>query len=154
MKIIAGFEHDFDRLVTRGKLQTLCLQALVDSIKKHTEQTKSQELKTAVNQIEEKVDLVLEMFFAIPKLESLEFTQLFCFQLRKIFRWETVQWEYGIESRVATQSKEMSRQAQILANLHGTKVRLIHIVGKPIRNEFKADEKTYRILGIYNPDIL
>ena len=151
MKIIAGFEHDFDRLVTRGKIQVINLQEIVGSIKNHAEQIESQELKTAVNQIEEKVDSILEMFFNIPKSESLEFTQLFCFQLRKIFRWKTVQWEYGTENKVATQSKEMSNQAQILANLYGTEVRLIHIVGESTEDVLKSDEKTHKVLGVYSP---
>lgn len=154
MRVIREIKQDFNTLVTRGKLQTLCLQALVDSIKKHAEQTKSQELKTTVNQIEEKVDFVLEMFFTIPKLESLEFTQLFCFQLRKIFRWETVQWEYGIENKVSTQSKEMRKQAQILANLYDSKVRLLHVAGKSVENEFKANEKGCKVLGVYSPVIM
>lgn len=151
MKIIAGFEHDFDRLVTRGKLQVINLQEIVGSIKKHAEQIESQELKTAVNQIEKKIDLISEMFFNIPKPESLEVTQLFCFQLRTVFRWEIVQWEYGIADKVTTELKEMRSHAQVLANLHGTKVRLVHVVGKSIRNEFKADEKSYKILGVYSP---
>ncbi len=151
MKVISGFEHDFDRLVTRGKLQVINLQEIVGSIKKHAEQTEAQELKTAVNQIEEKIESILEMFFNIPKSESLEFTQLFCFQLRKIFRWKTVQWEYGTENKLATQSKEMSNQAQILANLYGTEVRLIHIVGESTEDVFKSDKKNYKVLGVYSP---
>jgi len=151
---MADFKHDFDTLVTRGKLQFISLQETFGRIKMQAEQTTSQELKTAVNQIEEKVDSLLKMFFNIPKSESLEFTQLFCFQLRKMFRWKTVQWEYATEDQVLIQSKEMSYQAQILANLYGSKVRLIHIIGKSVGGEFKTDEKCYKILGVYNPAIL
>ena len=154
VRIMADSEHDFDMLVTQGKLRVISLQEIVDRIKIHAEQTKSQELKTAVNQIEEKVDSILKMFFDIPKSESLEFTQLFCFQLRKMFRWKTVQWKYATEDQVPIQSKEMSYQAQILANLYGSKVRLIHIIGKSVGDEFKADEKCYKILGVYNPTVL
>ena len=66
MRIMADFEHDFDMLVTRGKLQVISLQETVGSIKMQAEQTKSQELKTAVNEIEKKADSILKMFFNIP----------------------------------------------------------------------------------------
>ena len=69
MRIMADFKHDFDTLVTRGKLQVISLQETVGRIKIQAEQTKSQELKTAVNQIEEKVGSLLKMFFNIPKSE-------------------------------------------------------------------------------------
>ena len=154
MKITTGFEHDFDTLITRGKLRVISLREIVDSMKKHTAHTESQEFKTVVNQIDEKVDSILQMFFNIPKSESLEFTQLFCFQLRRLFKWETVQWEYGTEDSGTAQSKEMSNQAQILANLYGTKIRLIHVVGESTVNVFKSNKKSYKILGVYKPVIL
>lgn len=154
MKITTGFEHDFDTLVTRGKLRVISLREIVDGMKKHTVHTESQEFKRVVNQIDEKVDSILQMFSNIPKSESLEFTQLFCFQLRRLFKWKTVQWEYSTEDSVTAELKEMSNQAQTLANLYGTKVRLIHVVGESTVNVFKSNKKSYKILGVYNPVIL
>ena len=151
MQIIVDFEDEFDMLVTRGKLQIIGLRHVVNSIKKHTEQTQSEEFKSAIHQIEEKISPILEMLSNIPKPESLEFTQLYCFQLRETFRWKTVEWEYGTENGVPTQSKEMCNYAQILADLYGTKVRLLHIAGKSTNGEFKTDEKSYNLLGVYNP---
>ena len=151
MRIFRDFEYEFDMLVTRGKLQIIGLRHVVNSIKKHTEQTQSEEFKSAIHQIEEKISPILEMLSNIPKPESLEFTQLYCFQLRETFRWKTVEWEYGTENRVPTQSKEMCNYAQILADLYGTKVRLLHIAGNSTNGEFKTDEKSYNLLGVYNP---
>ena len=91
------------------------------------------------------------MLFKVPKSESFEFTQLYCFQLRETFRWKTVEWEYGTENRVATQSKEMCNYAQILADLYSTKVRLLQITGKSAEGEFKTDEKSCALFGVYNP---
>ena len=62
-----------------------------------------------------------------------------------------MEWEYGTENGVPTQSKEMCNYAQILADLYGTKVRLLHIAGKSTNGEFKTDEKSYNLLGVYNP---
>ena len=151
MRIIVDFEDEFNTLVTRGQIQIIGLRDIVNSIKKYTEHTQSEAFKSAIHQIEEKISPILEMLSNIPKPESLEFTQLYCFQLRETFRWKTVEWEYGTENRVTTQSKEMCNYAQILADLYGAKVRLLHIAGKSTNGEFKTDEKSYNLLGVYNP---
>ena len=151
MRIIRDFEDKFDMLVMRGQIQIIGLRDIVNRIKKYAEHTQSEEFKSAIHQIEEKINPILEMLSNIPNPESFEFTYVYCFQLREKFRWKTVEWEYGTENRVATQSKEMSNYAQILADLYGTKVRLLQITGKSINNEFKTDEKSYNLLGLYNP---
>ena len=151
MRIIIDFEDEFNTLVTRGQIQIIGLRDIVNSIKKYTEHTQSEAFNSAIHQIEEKISPILEMLSNIPKPESLEFTQLYCFQLRETFRWKTVEWEYGTENRVTTQSKEMCNYAQILADLYGAKVRLLHIAGKSTNGEFKTDEKSYNLLGVYNP---
>ena len=121
MRIIIDFEDEFNTLVTRGQIQIIGLRDIVNSIKKYTEHTRSEEFRSAIHQIEEKIAPILEMFFSIPNPKSFEFTQLYCFQLREKFRWKTVEWEYGTENQVTTQSKEMCNYAQILADLYGTK---------------------------------
>ena len=151
MRIIIDFEDKFNTLVTRGQIQIIGLRDIVNSIKKYTEHTQSEDLKSTIHQIEERINPILEMLSNIPNLESFEFTHLYCFQLREKFRWKTVEWEYGTENRVATQSKEMCNYAQILADLYGTKIRLLQITGKSTNNEFKTDEKSYNLLGVYNP---
>lgn len=154
MRIIIDFEDEFNTLVTRGQIQIIGLRDIVNSIKKYAEHTQSVEFNSAVHQIEDQLDSILEVLFKVPKPESFEFTQLYCFQLRDKFRWRTVEWEYGTENRVATQSKEMCNYAQILADLYGTKVRLLQITGTSIKGGFKADEKSYNLLGVYNPTYL
>jgi hypothetical protein len=155
MQIIVDFEDEFNTLVTRGQIQIIGLRDIVNSIKKYTEHTQSEAFKSAIHQIEEKIAPILGMFFSMPSPESFEFTQLYCFQLpfqlRETFRWKTVEWEYGTENGVPTQSKEMCNYAQILADLYGTKVRLLHIAGKSTNGEFKTDEKSCNLLGVYNP---
>ena len=116
MRIIRDFEDKFDMLVMRGQIQIIGLRDIVNRIKKYAEHTQSEEFKSAIHQIEEKIDPILGMLSNIPNPESFEFTHVYCFQLREKFRWKTVEWEYGTENRVATQSKEMSNYAQILAN--------------------------------------
>ena len=154
MRIIIDFEDEFNTLVTRGKIQIIGLRDIVNSIKKYAEHTQSEEFKSAVHQIEGKINPILEMFFSIPNPESFGFTQLYCFQLREKFKWKTVEWEYGTEDRVTTQSKEMCNYAQILADLYCTKIRLLQITGKSTNGEFKTDEKSYNLLGIYSPSNL
>jgi len=151
MRIIRDFEDKFDMLVMRGQIQIIGLRDIVNRIKKYAEHTQSEEFKSAIHQIEEKINPILKMLSDIPNPESFEFTQLYCFQLREKFRWKTVEWEYGTENRVATQLKEMSNYAQILADLYGTKIRLLQITGTSIKGGFKADEKSYNLLGIYSP---
>ncbi len=151
MRIIIDFEDEFNTLVTRGQIQIIGLRDIVNSIKKYTEHTRSEEFRSAIHQIEEKIAPILEMFFSIPNPKSFEFTQLYCFQLREKFRWKTVEWEYGTENQVTTQSKEMCNYAQILADLYGTKIRLLHIAGKSTKGGFKTDEKSYNLLGVYAP---
>lgn len=151
MRIIIDFEDEFNTLVTRGKIQIIRLRDLVSSLKKYTEYTQSEAFKSAVHQIEEKLNPILEMLSNIPNPEAFEFTHLYCFQLRDKFRWKTVEWEYGTENRVTTQSKEMCNYAQVLADLYSTKVRLLQITGQSINGEFKTDEKSCSLLGIYSP---
>ena len=151
MRIIIDFEDEFNTLVTRGQIQIIGLRDIVNSIKKYTEHTQSEAFKSAIHQIEDQINSILDVLFNIPSPESFEFTQLYCFQLRETFRWKTVEWEYGTENGVPTQSKEMCNYAQILADLYGTKVRLLHIAGKSTNGEFKTDEKSYNLLGVYNP---
>ena len=155
MRITLDFEDEFNTLVTRGQIQVIGLREVVNSIKRYVEHTQSEEFKSAIHQIEEKLNPILGMFFRIPSPESFEFTQLYCFQLpfrlRKKIRWKTVEWEYGTENRVTTQSKEMCNYAQILADLYGTKIRLLHMAGKSTNGEFKTDEKSCNLLGVYNP---
>ena len=151
MRIIRDFEDKFDMLVMRGQIQIIGLRDIVNRIKKYAEHTQSEEFKSAIHQIEEKINPILEMLSNIPNPESFEFTHIYCFQLRETFRWKTVEGEYGTENRVATQSKEMSDYAQILADLYGTKIRLLQITGTSIKGGFKADEKSYNLLGVYNP---
>ena len=151
MRIIIDFEDEFNTLVTRGQIQIIGLRDIVNSIKKYTEHTQSEAFNSAIHQIEDQINSILDVLFKVPKPESFEFTQLYCFQLREKFRWKTVEWEYGTENGVPTQSKEMCNYAQILADLYGTKVRLLHIAGKSTNGEFKTDEKSYNLLGVYNP---
>ena len=151
MRIIIDFEDEFNTLVTRGQIQIIGLRDIVNSIKKYTEHTQSEAFKSAIHQIEDQINSILDVLFNVPSPESFEFTQLYCFQLREKFRWKTVEWEYGTENGVTTQSKEMCNYAQILADLYGTKVRLLHIAGKSTNGEFKTDEKSYNLLGVYNP---
>ena len=151
MRIIIDFEDEFNTLVTRGQIQIIGLRDIVNSIKKYTEHTQSEEFNSAIHQIEDQINSILDVLFNVPSPESFEFTQLYCFQLREKFRWKTVEWEYGTEHRVTTQSKEMCNYAQILADLYGAKVRLLHIAGKSTNGEFKTDEKSYNLLGVYNP---
>ena len=151
MRIIIDFEDEFNTLVTRGQIQIIGLRDIVNSIKKYTEHTQSEAFKSAIHQIEDQINSILDVLFNVPSPESFEFTQLYCFQLREKFRWKTVEWEYGTENRVTTQSKEMCNYAQILADLYGAKVRLLHIAGKSTNGEFKTDEKSYNLLGVYNP---
>ena len=151
MRIIIDFEDEFNTLVTRGQIQIIGLRDIVNSIKKYTEHTQSEEFNSAIHQIEDQINSILDVLFNVPSPESFEFTQLYCFQLREKFRWKTVEWEYGTENRVTTQSKEMCNYAQILADLYGAKVRLLHIAGKSTNGEFKTDEKSYNLLGVYNP---
>lgn len=151
MRIIIDFEGEFNTLVTRGQIQIIGLKDIVNSIKKYTEHTQSEAFNSAIHQIEDQVNSILEVLFKVPKPESFEFTQLYCFQLRDKFRWKTVEWEYGTENRVTTQSKEMCNYAQILANLYGTKVRLLQFTGKSTEGEFKTDENSCVLLGVYNP---
>ena len=151
MRIIGDFEDKFNMLVMRGQIQIIGLRDIVNSIKKYAEHTQSEEFKSAIHQIEEKINPILEMLSNIPNPESFEFTRVYCFQLREKFRWKTVEWEYGTENQVATQSKEMCNYAQILADLYGTKVRLLQITGKSTKDAFKTDEKSYNLLGVYNP---
>ena len=151
MRIIRDFEDKFNTLVMRGQIQIIGLRDIVNRIKKYAEHTQSEEFKSAIHQIEEKINPILEMLSNIPNPESFEFTYLYCFQLREKFRWKTVEREYGTENRVATQLKEMSNYAQILANLYGTKVRLLQITGNSTKDEFKTDENSYNLLGVYNP---
>ena len=150
MRVIIDFEDEFNTLVTRGQIQIIGLKDIVNSIKKYTEHTQSEAFNSAIHQIEDQINSILEVLFKVPKPESFEFTQLYCFQLRETFRWKTVEWEYGTESRVATQSKEMCNYAQILADLYGSKVRLLRITGKSAEGEFKTDEKSCVLLGVYN----
>ena len=151
MRIIIDFEDEFNTLVTRGQIQIIGLRDIVNSIKKYTEHTQSEAFNSAIHQIEDQINSILDVLFNVPSPESFEFTQLYCFQLREKFRWKTVEWEYGTENGVPTQSKEMCNYAQILADLYGTKVRLLHIAGKSTNGEFKTDEKSYNLLGVYNP---
>ena len=151
MRVIIDFEDEFNTLVTRGQIQIIGLRDVVNSIKKYTEHTQSEAFNSAIHQIEDQINSILEVLFKVPKPESFEFTQLYCFQLRETFRWKTVEWEYGTESRVATQSKEMCNYAQILADLYSSKVRLLQITGKSAEGEFKTDEKSCVLLGVYNP---
>ena len=151
MRIIIDFEDEFNTLVTRGQIQIIGLRDIVNSIKKYTEHTQSEAFNSAIHQIEDQINSILEVLFNVPSPESFEFTQLYCFQLRDKFRWKTVEWEYGTEHRVTTQSKEMCNYAQILADLYSTKVRLLQITGKSTEGEFKTDEKSYNLLGVYNP---
>ena len=151
MRIIIDFEDEFNTLVTRGQIQIIGLRDIVNSIKKYTEHTQSEAFKSAIHQIEDQINSILDVLFNVPSPESFEFTQLYCFQLRDKFRWKTVEWEYGTEHRVTTQSKEMCNYAQILADLYSTKVRLLQITGKSTEGEFKTDEKSYNLLGVYNP---
>ena len=151
MRIIRDFEDKFNTLVMRGQIQIIGLRDIVNSIKKYAEHTQSEEFKSAIHQIEEKINPILEMLSNIPNPESFEFTHVYCFQLREKFRWKTVEWEYGTENQVATQSKEMSNYAQILADLYGTKIRLLQITSKSTKDEFKTGEKSYNLLGIYSP---
>ena len=151
MRIIIDFEDEFNTLVTRGQIQIIGLRDIVNSIKKYTEHTQSEAFKSAIHQIEDQINSILDVLFNVPSPESFEFTQLYCFQLREKFRWKTVEWEYGTENGVTTQSKEMCNYAQILADLYGTKVRLLQITGKSTEGEFKTDEKSYNLLGVYNP---
>ena len=151
MRIIIDFEDEFNTLVTRGQIQVIGLKDIVNSIKKYEAHTQSEEFNSAIHQIEDQINSILEVLFKVPKPESFEFTHLYCFQLRETFRWKTVEWEYGTENRVTTQSKEMCNYAQILADLYGTKVRLLQITGKSTNGEFKTDEKSYNLLGVYNP---
>ena len=154
MRIIVDFEDEFNTLVTRGQIQIIGLRDIVNSIKKYTEHTQSEAFNSAIHQIEDQINSISEVLFNVPKPESFEFTQLYCFQLpfrlRKKIRWKTVEWEYGTENRVATQSKEMCSYAQILADLYGTKVRLLQITGNSTNNEFKTDAKSCVLLGVYN----
>ncbi len=154
MRVIIDFEDEFNTLVTRGQIQIIGLRDVVNSIKKYTEHTQSEAFNSAIHQIEDQINSILEVLFKVPKPESFEFTQLYCFQLRETFRWKTVEWEYGTESRVATQSKEMCNYAQILADLYSSKVRLLQITGKSAEGEFKTDEKSCVLLGVYNPNNL
>ena len=140
MRIIIDFEDEFNTLVTRGQIQIIGLRDIVNSIKKYTEHTQSEAFKSAIHQIEEKIAPILGMFFSMPSPESFEFTQLYCFQL-----------PFRLRKKFTTQSKEMCNYAQILADLYGTKVRLLHIAGKSTNGEFKTDEKSYNLLGVYNP---
>lgn len=151
MRIIIDFEDEFNTLVTRGQIQIIGLKDIVNSIKKYTEHTQSEAFNSAIHQIEDQVNSILEVLFKVPKPESFEFTQLYCFQLRDKFRWKAVEWEYGTENRVTTQSKEMCNYAQILANLYGTKVRLLQLTGKSSEGEFKTDENSCVLLGVYSP---
>ena len=151
MRIIIDFEDEFNTLVTRGQIQVIGLKDIVNSIKKYEAHTQSEAFNSAIHQIEDQINSILDVLFKVPKPESFEFTQLYCFQLRDKFRWKTVEWEYGTENGVPTQSKEMCNYAQILADLYGTKVRLLHIAGKSTNGEFKTDEKSYNLLGVYNP---
>ena len=154
MRIIRDFEDKFNMLVMRGQIQIIGLRDIVNRIGKYAEHTQSEEFKSAIHQIEEKINPILGMLSNIPNPESFEFTHLYCFQLRETFRWKTVEWEYGTESRVATQSKEMCNYAQILADLYSSKVRLLQITGKSAEGEFKTDEKSCVLLGVYNPNNL
>ena len=151
MRIIRDFEDEFNTLITRGQIQIIGLRSVVSSIKKYAEHTQSEGFKSAIHQIEEKINPILGMLSNIPNPESFEFTHLYCFQLRETFRWKTVEWEYGTENRVTTQSKEMCNYAQILADLYGTKVRLLQITGNSTEGEFRTDEKSWTLLGVYNP---
>ena len=151
MRIIIDFEDEFNTLVTRGKIQVTGLRGIVSSLKKYTEHTQSEAFKSAVHQIEEKLNPILEMLSNIPNPESFEFTHLYCFQLREKSKWKIVEWEYGTECRSATQSEEMCNYAQILADLYCTKIRLLRITGQSINGEFKTDEKSCSLLGIYSP---
>ena len=151
MRIIVDFEDEFNTLVTRGQIQIAGLRDIVNSIKRYAEHTQSVELNSAVHQIEDQLDSILEVLFKVPKPESFEFTQLYCFQLREKIRWKTVEWEYGTEDRGATQSKEVCNYAQILADLYGTKIRLLQITGKSTKGEFRTDGKSCVLLGVYNP---
>lgn len=151
MRIIIDFEDEFNTLVTRGQIQIIGLKDIVNSIKKYTEHTQSETFNSAIHQIEDQVNSILEVLFKVPKPESFEFTQLYCFQLRDKFRWKTVEWEYGTENRVTTQAKEMCNYAQVLADLYGTKVRLLQLTGKSTNSEFKTDENSCVLLGVYNP---
>ena len=151
MRIIIDFEDEFNTLVTRGQIQIIGLRDIVNSIKKYTEHTQSEAFNSAIHQIEDQINSISDVLFNVPSPESFEFTQLYCFQLREKFRWKTVEWEYGTENRVTTQSKEMCDYAQILADLCGAKVRLLHIAGNSTNGEFKTDEKSYNLLGVYNP---
>ena len=151
MRIIIDFEDEFNTLVTRGQIQIIGLKDIVNSIKKYAEHTQSEAFNSAIHQIEDQVNSILEVLFNVPKPESFEFTRLYCFQLRDKFRWKTVEWEYGTENRVTTQSKEMCNYARILADLYSTKVRLLQITGKSTEDEFKTDAKSCVLLGVYNP---
>ena len=150
MRVIIDFEDEFNTLVTRGQIQIIGLRDVVNSIKKYTEHTQSEAFNSAIHQIEDQINSILEVLFKVPKPESFEFTQLYCFQLREKFKWKTVEWEYGTENRVTTQSKEMCNYAQILADLYGTKVRLLQITGNSTEGEFRTDEKSCVLLGVYN----
>ena len=100
MQIIVDFEDEFNTLVTRGQIQIIGLRDIVNSIKKYTEHTQSEEFKSAIHQIEEKIAPILGMFFSMPSPESFEFTQLYCFQLP--FRLRKIQMEnrgMGIRDR-------------------------------------------------------
>lgn len=151
MRIIIDFEDEFNTLVTRCKIQVTGLRGIVSSLKKYTEHTQSEAFKSTVHQIEEKLNPILEMLSNIPNPEAFEFTHLYCFQLREKSKWKTVEWEYETERRSATQSKEMCNYAQILADLFCTEIRLLQITGQSINGEFKTDEKSCSLLGIYSP---
>ena len=57
----------------------------------------------------------------------------------------------GTEIMAAGLSEEMCNYAQILADLFCTEIRLLQITSKSINGEFKTDEKSYDLLGIYSP---
>lgn len=151
MRIIIDFEDEFNTLVTRGKIQIMGLRDIVSSLKKYTAHTQSEAFKSAVHQIEGKINPILEILSNIPNPEAFEFTHVYCFQLQEKSKWQTVEWEYGTENRVTTQSNEMCNYAQILADLFCTKIRLLQITGQSINGEFKTDEKSCSLLGIYSP---
>ena len=59
MRIIIDFEDKFNMLVMRGQIQIIGLRDIVNRIKKYAESTQSEEFKSAIQQIEEKINPIL-----------------------------------------------------------------------------------------------
>ena len=63
MRITLDFEDEFNTLVTRGQIQIIGLREVVNSIKRYAEHTQSEEFRSAVHQIEEKINPILGCSF-------------------------------------------------------------------------------------------